>query len=65
MLNEYKIVNFREWCRSCVHQKLKETEEPCNECLSNGVALFSHRPVKYEGNGSVINERARIQRNDK
>ena len=46
--NDYKEVYFHEFCPSCKHEKVKDTDEPCNECLDNPINLFSHRPVKWE-----------------
>lgn len=51
MENPYKHVAFDEWCNSCVHRNVEETEEPCNECLTNPVNLYSHKPVNYEKKG--------------
>lgn len=44
----YKEVYFHKYCESCKHKGLKDTDEPCNECLDNPVNLYSHKPVKYE-----------------
>ena len=44
----YKEVHFHEYCKSCRHSKVVETEEPCEECLSEPINLNTHRPVKYE-----------------
>lgn len=51
MENPYKHVEFFEHCRKCVHSKKEETEEPCNECLTHTVNLYSHRPVNFEEKG--------------
>lgn len=49
MSNEgYKEVYFNQYCKNCKHEKLKDNEEPCNECLDNPVNLYSHKPVKFE-----------------
>ena len=49
MINEgYKEVYFDWYCKNCKHEKLKDNEEPCNECLDNPVKLHSHKPVKFE-----------------
>lgn len=48
----YKEVYFNEFCKKCVHEKAKETEEPCCECLSEPTNWNSHRPVKYKEKGS-------------
>lgn len=44
----YKEVYFHEYCKSCKHEKVKDTEKPCDECLSESTNLNTHRPVKYE-----------------
>lgn len=43
-----KIVNFDQYCPKCKHFKVPPTEEPCNECLSNPVQEFSHKPMKFK-----------------
>ena len=47
----YKEVHFHEYCKNCKHEKLEETEEPCDECMTESVNLDSHQPVKYEKKG--------------
>lgn len=44
----YKEVYFHEYCKTCKYRKVKNTEEPCDECLSEPTNLETHRPVKYE-----------------
>lgn len=44
----YKEVYFDRYCKTCKHEKLKETEEPCEECISEPLNLNTHRPVKYK-----------------
>lgn len=44
----YKEVYFHEYCKKCKHKELKETEEPCCECMSEPINLDTHRPVRYE-----------------
>lgn len=48
IVSDYKEVYFHEFCKKCKHKKLKETEEPCSECIAEATNLHSHRPVKYE-----------------
>lgn len=48
VVNDYKEVYFNEYCKKCKHEKLKETEEPCCECISEPTNLHSHKPIKYE-----------------
>lgn len=44
----YKEVYFHEYCKKCKHEKVKDTEEPCSECLGEPLNWNSHKPVKYE-----------------
>ena len=48
MFNDYKEVRFDEFCKLCKHKDLKDTDEPCNECLTNPVNLHSRKPVNFE-----------------
>lgn len=49
MINyEYKEVYFHEYCKKCKHEDVKDTKDPCNECLDNPTNLYSHKPVKFE-----------------
>lgn len=43
-----KEVYFNQYCKLCKHEKVSDTEEPCNECLDNPINLYSHKPVKFE-----------------
>ena len=43
-----KIVKFDEYCNRCAHKDVKETEDPCNECLNNPGNEDSHRPVYFK-----------------
>lgn len=44
----YNEVHFHEFCKQCKYDRVKETEEPCDECMSEPTNLNSHKPVKYE-----------------
>lgn len=44
----YKEVYFHKYCETCEHRKVENTEEPCDECLSEPTNLNTHRPAKYE-----------------
>lgn len=46
--NDDKIVYFNKWCSSCKHFNDDETDDPCNECLTNPVNQNSHKPVRFE-----------------
>ena len=41
----YKAVYFDKYCKFF---DLKQTDYPCDECLSEPVNLYSHKPVKWE-----------------
>ena len=43
----YKEVYFDQYCKDCAHKALKDTDEPCNECLDNPINLYSHKPVNW------------------
>lgn len=45
-----KIVEFENYCKTCLYQDLAESEEPCNECLTETTNVYSHKPVKYKEN---------------
>lgn len=48
MDESYKEVYFHMYCVNCKHREVKNTDEPCNECLSNPINLYSHKPVCFE-----------------
>ena len=45
---EKKIVKFNEYCNRCVHKDVKETEDPCNECLNNPSNEDSRSPIYFK-----------------
>ena len=47
-LQDYKEVYFHEYCKTCKHEKLKDDENPCHECLDEPINLHSHKPTKWE-----------------
>ena len=52
-----KEVYFGEYCPKCKYRRVIETEDPCNECLTNTVNFNSHKPVKFEKGGERSNGR--------
>ena len=48
MDEQYKIVYFHLYCPTCKHELDKDTDEPCNECLSTPGNANSHKPVNWE-----------------
>ena len=47
MNNSLKEVYFDMYCHTCVHFDKSGCEEPCDDCLSEPVNTYSHKPVKY------------------
>lgn len=47
----YKEVYFDQYCKTCKYEKTKEEDDPCDECMSEPVNLFSHKPVKWTKKG--------------
>jgi hypothetical protein len=47
-MNDKKIAFFDIYCPRCVHFKDSETDDPCNECLTYGGKIDSHKPINYE-----------------
>ena len=43
-----KEVYFDQYCKTCVHNKEKETEHPCCDCLEEPARQDSHKPAKWE-----------------
>lgn len=46
--NTAKIVLFNYYCSKCKYEQVDETEDPCNECLTNPTNWDSRTPVKFE-----------------
>jgi hypothetical protein len=44
----YKEVYFHEYCKKCKYKEMKNTEGPCDECLTEPLNLNTHKPTKYE-----------------
>lgn len=47
-MENYKEVYFDEYCGKCQYNELKESEDPCTECLENPVNVDSHKPINWE-----------------
>ena len=43
-----KEVYFHKYCKTCKNEKTPDSEEPCNECMSEPTNWNSHKPVKYK-----------------
>lgn len=48
MEDNYKEVWFNEYCRSCKFGDKGEDEDPCYDCLTEPVNLYSHKPVEWD-----------------
>lgn len=43
------IIDFYTWCPKCENAKLKDTDDPCNDCLSiGGRTDGSTKPVCFK-----------------
>lgn len=47
---DYKEVYFHEYCKTCKYAGLPEIDDPCNECLTFPMNLYSHKPVYWKEN---------------
>lgn len=59
MESRNKFVRFDEYCKKCTYKSTKETEDPCNTCLTNPVNVDSHKPVNFK-EISVIYRREKL-----
>ena len=48
MNDGYKEVYYHEYCCKCLNFKKDEIIDLCNECLSEPINLYTHKPVKFE-----------------
>lgn len=48
MIQELREVRFDIYCKTCASEKVKETDDPCNECLSNPSNFNSEKPVNWK-----------------
>ena len=51
--DDYKLVDFEEYCKTCEYKDLEDNLDPCNECLEHPVNLYSHKPVKWKEKGCL------------
>ena len=49
MEDNMKFVDFERYCKTCIHKKKKEEEDPCWACLAEPARPESQKPVNYEG----------------
>lgn len=43
-----KEVYFDKYCGKCIHKDIPETEDPCNECLTQPSNENSHKPINFK-----------------
>lgn len=43
-----KEVNFEKYCKLCKYEKLKETLDPCNNCLDYPMNENTEKPVFFK-----------------
>lgn len=44
-----KFVDFAQYCSQCKYKDLKDTDDPCNECLTNSVRTDgSKKPINFK-----------------
>ena len=48
MDEDYKEVYFGEYCKTCKYETLEESKDPCCECLTYPINLYSHKPVNWK-----------------
>lgn len=51
MENNQKEVWYWMYCKHCKYANTPESEDPCNECLTEGSNENSHKPINYIWNG--------------
>lgn len=44
----YKEVDFKTYCQTCRYKDLRETDDPCSECMDNSLNVESRKPIKWE-----------------
>ena len=51
-INPDKIVDFHKYCELCEYSELIESDDPCFDCLSEPVNVYSHIPIKFKAKDS-------------
>lgn len=47
-IENWKVVDFAGYCPKCVHKNVKETKDPCNECLTEGARVNTRKPLRFK-----------------
>ena len=53
MMNNYKEVYFNEYCSKCKYKDTLESDDPCDECLTNPSNIDSHKPINFKENNDI------------
>lgn len=48
MANNKKEVDFNTWCPKCIFYDQDEESDECNDCLTWGYNIDSHKPVCFK-----------------
>ena len=48
MDSNMKEVYFDQYCKTCLHKDVKDTERPCCDCLEECARQDSHKPARWE-----------------
>lgn len=48
MQNEYKEVDFFQYCSKCKYEDVEDVKDPCNDCLAETANLHSTKPVYFK-----------------
>ena len=43
-----QFVEFDQYCKTCQHEKLAESDSPCDECLEHPVNWKTNKPYCYK-----------------
>lgn len=43
-----RFVDFEKYCALCKYKDIADSEEPCNECMTNCVKENSSKPVNFK-----------------
>ena len=43
-----QLVEFGQYCKTCQHEKLAESDSPCDECLEHPVNWETNKPYFYK-----------------
>ena len=52
-MSNYKEVYFNEYCSKCKYKDTLESDDPCDECLTNPSNIDSHKPINFKENNDI------------